>query len=167
MRKREVRRHRYSTGYVECLEDESSRQFLAVEGLPDVPGVFTPREFDATGESGVGTDALKIGYGEEGEGFYCVDRESGAVLYVESYEGTEYFVNSSLQAFAKCLERFHRETSALATGSESFQCEELAVVLRRGIEDLDPRAVSEDSGFWASLLFDVAIGDYCGDGDSE
>lgn len=139
-------------------------------GLPDVPGVFTASEStpqETPQELVAGRGTLKIGYGEEGEGFYCVDRESGAVLYVESYERSGFFVNSSPQTFAKCLELFQEETSRLTVELDPSEFEEAAASLGRGIEEIDSPAMSEDPGFWRSLLFDVAIGDYCGDSESE
>ncbi|GAA4588258.1 hypothetical protein GCM10023194_39430 [Planotetraspora phitsanulokensis] len=58
---------------------------------------------------------------------------------------------------------FQTEISGIAAGADPDAFEELADSLSMAIERIDPSALLDDSGFWRSLLFDVAIGDYCGD----
>lgn len=41
--------------------------------------------------------------------------------------------------------------------------EELADLLGRSLGEIDPSALDDDPGFWRSILFDVAIGDYVDD----
>ncbi|WP_405537717.1 hypothetical protein OG787_33580 [Streptomyces sp. NBC_00075] len=41
--------------------------------------------------------------------------------------------------------------------------EKIAESLRRALAEIDPSTLREDPGFWHSLLFDVAIGDYRAD----
>jgi SUKH-4 immunity protein len=163
-----VTTHLYSADYVKCVHDERAREFLVKVGLPTVPGVFTASEL----RSGHGSEApipaagmLRIGYGVEGEGYYYVNCSSAAITYTESYEGSTYLVNSSPQSFADCLDIFQVETSRTmgTMGTNPARLEEAANSIGAAIEAIDSAAMRDDPGFWRSLLFDVANGDYSGD----
>ncbi|MFI1357467.1 SUKH-4 family immunity protein [Streptomyces sp. NPDC020898] len=156
--------HQYSASYVGRVQDRAAREFLTATGLPVASVLFTADEADGPDLGGaVDREVVRIGYDVEGEGSYYVDAETGAVLYVEAYASTEFHVSASPQGFAECLEVFERKTSETAADADPDELEEITNSLRSAIEEIDPSTLREDPGFWHSLLFDVANGDYRAD----
>jgi hypothetical protein len=158
--------HRYSAEYVEIVADPAARDFLAGVGLHVVPGIFTPAESPrdrvfADEAAGV---LLRISLGTEGGGFFGVDLLRGEVIYVAEYDFERFYVNSSPELFAGCLEAFQEHVARCADAGDDADFEEISGSLAGVIEGIDPPAMRDDPGSWRSLLFDMATGDYCGDG---
>lgn len=158
--------HRYLTEYVEMVADTAARDFLADVGLPAVPGMFTPAE--SPGDRIFGDEAagllLRISLGTEGGGFFGVDLLRGEIIYVAEYNLKRFYVNSSPELFAACLEAFQEHVARCADAGDDADYEEISESLGGVLEGIDPPAMHDDPGFWRSLLFDIATGDYCGDG---
>jgi hypothetical protein len=162
--------HRYAVSYVERVEDRAAREFLTTVGLPASVILFTADETEAGGPEGGGAadrEAIRIGYGVEGEGSYYVDCATGAVLYIEEHAYSEFHVSDSPQSFARCLEAFERATSGTTIDTAPEEWTEIAESLERTIAEIDPSALREDPGFWHSLLFDVSSGDYVDEENGE
>jgi hypothetical protein len=154
--------HRYSAEYVEIVADAMARDFLVGVGLPAVPGVFTPAEsaHDRTfGDEAVGV-LLRISLGTEGGGFFGVDLLRGEIIYVAEYNSERFHVNSSPALFARCLEAFQRHVARCVDVGDDAGFEAISDSLGRIIREIDSSAMRDDPGFWRSLLFDMAIGDY-------
>jgi SUKH-4 immunity protein len=158
--------HQYSAGYVDPVTDTEIREFLVGVGMPLVPGIFTAMESESDPTFGGEADGvlLWIGYDTEGEGFYGVDCRSGEVFNVAEYNFKRFYVNSSPQRFAQCLTAFREWTSRVPCDADPVEFEEISKSLGGAIAQIDPTALCEDPGFWGSLLFDVANGDYCNEG---
>ncbi|MFJ3301493.1 SUKH-4 family immunity protein [Streptomyces bacillaris] len=133
--------------------------------LPVEHVLFSASEVASGGgtETVEGRDILKLGSGGDGDDAYCVDPETGEVLYRGSDDPSPFFVNSSPQKLSECLSVFEVETSQSAGEADPESLEELADLLGRSLGEIDPLALQDDSGFWRSILFDVAIGDYMDD----
>lgn len=156
--------HQYSDSHVGQVQDRAAREFLTTVGLPVASVLFTADEASGPDLDGaMDREAVRIGYDVEGEGSYYVECGTGAVLHVEEYTFTEFHVSASVQSFAECLEVFERRTSETAADADSDELEKIAESLRRALAEIDPSTLREDPGFWHSLLFDVAIGDYRAD----
>ncbi|MFE3942752.1 SUKH-4 family immunity protein [Streptomyces sp. NPDC059118] len=157
--------HRYSIEYVACVRNSAARDYLSSVGLPVEHVLFSASE--AAGGGGVekveGRDLLKLGSGGDGDDAYCVDSETGEVFYRSSGDPSLFSVNSSPQKLSECLRVFELETARSAGEGEPETLEELADLLGRSIGEIDPSALRDDPGFWRSILFDVAIGDYVDD----
>ena len=159
--------HRYAVLYVERVRDRAAREFLTTVGLPSASLLFTADEAAARGrEQGHPADreVVRLGYDVEGEGSYYVDCATSAVLYVEAHAFTAFHVSGSPRTFAECLAVFERKTSQAPVDAEREGWEDIAGSLRQSLAEIDPSTLRDDPGFWHSLLFDVAIGDY---GDEE
>ncbi|RBQ20031.1 hypothetical protein DP939_09370 [Spongiactinospora rosea] len=154
-----MKNHHYSVDCVEPVQDDVARAFLVKVGLPARSGIFAATEAER-GDVVGGRNVLRLGYGTEGEGFYYVDCHDGAVLYVEEYESTEYHVNASPRHFSECLTVYAARTSDATPETGPEELEVLAAALRTEIERIDASSLADDPGFWRSLLFDVANGDY-------
>ncbi|MFF1449374.1 hypothetical protein ACFVYF_14655 [Streptomyces sp. NPDC058274] len=69
-------------------------------------------------------------------------------------------MNFSLRNFSKCLILFEGEVARSADEVDPEFLEELTGLLVTLIAEVDPPTLEDDPGFWRSILFDVAIGDY-------
>ncbi|GAA3807083.1 SUKH-4 family immunity protein [Streptomyces phyllanthi] len=71
-------------------------------------------------------------------------------------------MSNSPRDFAACLDVLDRGISEAPKepNPEPEDWEEVAASLQQAIEAIDPSALHDDPGFWYSLLFDVANGDY-------
>ncbi|MGA4856447.1 SUKH-4 family immunity protein [Streptomyces koyangensis] len=154
--------HQYSIEYIACVRKSAAREYLFSIGLPVEHVLFSASE--AAGGGGVenveGRDLLKLGSGGDGDDAYCVDSETGEVLYRGSDDPSLFFVNSSPRKFSECLSVFEVETVRSAGEDDPEMLEELADLLGRSLGEIDPLALRDDPGFWRSILFDVTIGDY-------
>jgi SUKH-4 immunity protein len=155
--------HRYSAKYVEIVADTAARDFLVGVGLPAVPGVFAPAE--PPSDRAFGNEAtgvlLRIDDGTEGGGFFGVGCLHGEIIYVAEFNSRRFYVNSSPELFARCLEAFHDHVLRCPDAGDRTELEGISDSLSKIIEGIDPSAMRDDPGFWHSLLFDVANGDYC------
>jgi len=152
--------HRYSAEYAEVVADAAARGFLVDLGLPAVPGVFTPAESPQErvfGDAAAGA-LLRISLGTEGGGFFGAGLLHGEIIYVTEYNSQRFYVNSSPELFAGCLEAFQEHAARCASAGADFEA--IAESLGEAIERIDPPALRDDPGFWRSLLFDMANGDY-------
>ncbi|MEU2820789.1 SUKH-4 family immunity protein [Streptomyces bacillaris] len=155
--------HHYSIEYVACVRNSAAREYLSSIGLPVEHVLFSASEAAGGGAENVeGRDLLKLGSGGDGDDTYCVDSETGEVLYRGSDDPPLFFVNSSPQKLSECLSIFEVETARSAGEDDPEMLEELADLLGRSLGEIDPLALQDDPGFWRSILFDVAIGDYVG-----
>lgn len=158
---------RYAAEYVECVRDGAAREFLVTVGLPAMHVVFVARE--APGDRAVlrvaDRELLAIGLAtESGDvGAYHVDCGTGEVVYVDAQASSELHVNASPELFANCLRLFESRIEDAVEGSGDPDPEQLAELLEVEISRIDGSALADDSGFWRSLLDDVAIGDYTED----
>ncbi|MER7335703.1 MULTISPECIES: SUKH-4 family immunity protein [unclassified Micromonospora] len=159
---------RYSPEYVECVRDVSARSFLVAVGLPARHDIFTALEMPGEGAALMieGLEVLKIGVGSESDdvGVYCIDCDTGSVIYVNLHDLESVFVNSSPAIFAHCLAEFDAQVAGAVQGPGETDPEDLAQLLEAGITNIEPMALADDAGFWRSLLNDVAVGDYTDDG---
>jgi hypothetical protein len=156
--------HRYSAKYVEIVADPAARDFLVSVGLPAVPGVFAPAEPAsgcAFGDEATGV-LLRIDDGTEGGGFFGVGRLHGEIIYVAEFNSKRFYVNSSPELFARCLEAFQGHILRCPDAGDCRELDGISDSLGKVIEGIDPSAMRDDPGFWRSLLFDVANGDYRG-----
>jgi hypothetical protein len=156
--------HRYSAKYVEIVADTAARDFLVSVGLPAVPGVFAPAEpasDRAVGDEPTGV-LLRIDDGTEGGGFFGVGRLRGEIIYVAEFNSERFYVNSSPELFARCLDAFQDHILRCADAGDRTELEAISDSLGKVIQGIDPSAMRDDPGFWRSLLFDVANGDYSG-----
>ncbi|WP_330348708.1 SUKH-4 family immunity protein [Streptomyces sp. NBC_00582] len=146
----------------ERVRQAAAREFLVTGGLPSsASGLFTAAESEGSEPERIGgRDVVRIGNDGEGDGGYFVDCATGAVLYVAAYAFTEFHVSESPQSFVRCLEEFERATSGAPRDADPDEWTRIAESLERTIAATDPSALREDPGFWHSLLFDVASGDY-------
>ena len=122
---------------------EQSSIFIAAEG----------------GERSVdGRDLLQVSVVENG-GAYFIDRDSGEIMLWDEEIGNLVYVNASPREFGTSVTVFEEA----ATGSSQDEAEEIAARLRVELSAIDPTALRDETGFWQSLLMDVAIGDYAAD----
>ncbi|MFF4588043.1 SUKH-4 family immunity protein [Streptomyces sp. NPDC001388] len=151
-----------NTMSLEHVRKAIAREFLVSGGLlSSASALFTAAESEVSEPERIGgRDVVRIGDDGEGDGRYFVDCATGAVLYVEAYASTEFHVSDSPQSFVRCLEEFERATSGASGDADPDEWTEIAESLERAIMAIDPSALREDPGFWHSLLFDVANGDY-------
>ncbi|WP_224277942.1 SUKH-4 family immunity protein [Streptomyces sp. LS1784] len=156
--------YRYSIGYVACVRNSAARDYLSSVGLPVEHVLFSAAE-DAGGgvESAGGRSLLELGFGGDGDDAYCIDCETGEVFYRGSGDPSLYFVNSSPQKLSEFLSVFEFEVARSTVEDDLETLEELADLLGRSFGEIDPSALRDDPGFWRSILFDVAIGDYVDD----
>jgi hypothetical protein len=155
---------RYSAEYVKVVADTAARDFLTVVGLPAVPGVFTPAQSpsDRVFADEAAGALLRVSDGIEGGGFFGVSCLHGEVIYVAEFNSRRFYVNSSPELFARCLEAFQQYTMRCTDAGDHAGFEEISNSLGGVIDGIDPSARRDDPGFWHSLLFDVANGDYRG-----
>ncbi|NUL05966.1 SUKH-4 family immunity protein [Streptomyces lunaelactis] len=140
------------------------REYLSSVGLPVEHVLFSASEAAGGGVSKVeGRDLLKLGSGGDGDDAYCVDCGTGEVLYVGDGGPPLFLVNSSPRNLSECLNVFELEITRSAGEADPAMLEELADLLGRSLGEIDPSALDDDPGFWRSILFDVAIGDYVDD----
>jgi hypothetical protein len=156
--------YRYSIEYVACVKNSTARECLSSVGLPVEHVLFSASEAAGGGvEKNEGRNLLKLGSGGDGDDAYCLDCENGEVLYRGSGDPSLFFVNSSPQKLSECLNVFELETARSAGEDDPATLEELADLLGRLLGEIDSPALQGDPGFWRSILFDVAIGDYVDD----
>ncbi|MBT2487500.1 SUKH-4 family immunity protein [Streptomyces sp. ISL-96] len=153
--------HHYSIEYVACVMNVAARECLSLVGLPVEHVLFAASEAAGGGIVRVdGRDLLKLGSGGDGDNAYRVDCETGEVLYVGTDNPSTFLVNSSPQNLCECLNVFELEIARSSGEDDPAMLEELAKLLGRSLEEIDSSALQGDRGFWRSILFDVAIGDY-------
>jgi hypothetical protein len=153
--------HRYSVEYAALVRNSAARGYLSSVGLPAEHVLFSASEADSgTVENAERRDLLELGSGGDGADAYCVDCESGEVLYRSSDDSSLFFVNSSPQKFSEFLSAFERETARSAGEDNPEMLEGLADLLARSFHEIDASALLDDPGFWRSIIFDVATGDY-------
>lgn len=162
--------HRYAVSYVVHVREKAAREFLCTIGLPVESRLFTAEEalagqdHDHLVTQGAVLVGLEVGDAAVGPASYYVDCETGSVSYVTADGLASFHVSDSPRAFAACLEVFDRGISAALRETksepETEDWEEVAESLQQAIEAVDPAALRDDPGFWRSLLFDVANGDY-------
>lgn len=153
--------HRYSIEYVACVRNSAAREYLSSVGLPVEHVLFSASESAGSGiEKTEDRDLLKMGSGGDGDDAYCVDCETGEVLYRTSDDPSLFSVNSSPRKFSECLYVFELETARSVREGDPEALEELADLLGSSLAGIDLSALRDDPGFWRSILFDVAIGDY-------
>ncbi|MFF4231330.1 SUKH-4 family immunity protein [Streptomyces sp. NPDC001820] len=146
------------------MRNSTAREYLSSVGLPVEHVIFSASEAAGGGvKETEGRDLLKLGSGGDGDDAYCVDCENGEVLYRGGGDPSLFFVNSSPQKLSECLNVFELETARSAGGDDPAALEELADLLGRSLGEIDSSALQDDPGFWRSILFDVAIGDYMDD----
>lgn len=140
------------------------RGYLASVGLPVDHVLFSAAE-SADGGIGrsEGRDLLSLGSGGDGDDVYCIDCETGEVFYGGPGDVPSFFVNSSPRELSEFLSVFEAETGRSAGEDDPTALEELADLLMRSFKRIDSAALVDDPGFWRSILFDVAIGDYSDD----
>lgn len=156
--------YRYSIEYIACVRDLAAREYLSSIGLPVDHILFSASESAGGGVEEVeGREFLKLGSGGDGDDAYCVDCETGEVFYVVYGDPALFFVSSSPQKLSQCLNVFELEIGRAAGKADPATLEELADLLARTLGEIDPSALEDDPGFWRSILFDVAIGDYVDD----
>jgi len=155
--------HKYSSEYVECVQVLAVREFLIDIGLPVDHVLFsaTQAPYEVRVEEIGGRSFLRVGFGaHDSEDSYCVDCASGEVVYLSRIDMSESHVNASPRQFDDCLRIFESEIAIAVSGDEPIGLEALAERLSQGISNIDSSALREDPGFWGSILFDVANGDY-------
>lgn len=154
---------KYSQDYVTCVQDLAARDFLVNVGLPIDHVLFSALEapLEERVEEVGGRRLLRVGSGsQDDEDTYCVDCANGEVVYLSRFDMSDSHVSASPRQFAECLLAFESEISSAASESDPELLEALSERVARRISDIDPSSLREDPGFWGSILFDVANGDY-------
>jgi hypothetical protein len=153
-------RWRYSEPYVRDVSGAKDREYLVTVGLPAMSAVFVAGE--ETKESPIiaidGRVMLKLGKrnGVLPDSYY-VACDTGDILSVDPVACLH--VNASPRLFSDCLEIFDDAIK----GKDLREAEGISRSLTARITERDPTAFSEEDGFWASLMWDVAIGDFTPD----
>lgn len=156
---------KFSADAVAVLRDEGSRNFLVDVGLTDTHLLFTaaqPGAMTVSDEAGKLRKFLKIGSSDPLADF-GIDIDTEAVVLVNDQDLSIWHVNSSIQSFAKCLERFTDDCPFGGADVEPEELESLAAAFGRELTAIDPSSLEEDPGFWHDILFDIANGDYSAD----
>lgn len=154
-------RVRYPEAVTAVLASVEARAFLAGEGLPashelvDVVGAGDV----VVEEHSSGRTLLVVGGYEDLER-YCVDAGSGAVVVVSGIDGSVWHLNASAMAFGRSLDAFTARYPFGDAGWEAEEFERAAESFREVLREIDPTSLSDDPGYWHSLLHDIAIGDY-------
>lgn len=151
-----IEMHRYPPEYVASVRAAGAREFLATSGLPEQSSIFAATE---GGERSVDSrDLLQISDTENG-GSYYIDRDSGEIMLWDGETENLNYVNASARQFSACVTALEEATA----GSTVDEAEEIAARLRIEIDAIDTTALRDETGFWQSLLMDIAIGDYADD----
>ena len=150
---------RYSDLEVSALADPAAREWLKVRGLPREHLLFGALEHIEPLVSASGATRLRLGeVGEHDD--LVVDTATGEVIDISADDGREWHVNDSVGQFAVALATFTAANPFYPFGADLDVREAAADRLRTEILRTDPTALREDPGFWNSILFDVAAGDY-------
>jgi len=148
--------HRYPQEYAAPVRIADANDFLVTTGLPEESSIFIAAE---GGERSVdGRDLLQVSEVENG-GAYFIDRDSGEIMLWDGEIGNLVYVNASPRQFGASATLFEEATAE----SSLDEAEEIAARLRVELDAIDPTALRDETGFWQSLLMDVAIGDYAED----
>jgi len=151
-----IRMHHYPQEYAAAVRIADARDFLVTTGLPEQSSIFNAVE---GGERSVdGRDLLQVSDVENG-GAYFIDRDSGEIMLWDGEIGNLAYVNASPRQFGASVTLFEEATAE----SSLDEAEEIAARLRTELSAIDPTALRAETGFWQSLLMDVAIGDYADD----
>lgn len=156
-----MRNQRLLPGQTSAIVAEGARSFLQHEGVP-VDGVLN--EVDEAAGSAVqvgGTVLVRIGRDRSTGGSYVVDGDDGSVGLVGVDLAESVYVNRSPHAFALSLTEFEVAVNSdeIASG-EPEDLERAAERFRARLMEIDPTALGEETGFWGTLIFDLANGDY-------
>ncbi|WP_053755484.1 SUKH-4 family immunity protein [Streptomyces sp. MMG1533] len=156
--------HRYTPESLSSVRDATARRLLAEVGLPSDHLLFAATGPAARSVRANGSERhlLKLGQGGDYDE-YCIDIDSGEIVSLNTEDSSVWHVNESASAFLECLEEFAARFPYGDEESEPEEWEERAGELREALVRIDGTALSEDPGFWHSLLHDVAIGDYAED----
>ncbi|GAA4018456.1 SUKH-4 family immunity protein [Streptomyces sp. NBC_01352] len=156
--------HRYTPESLSSVRDANARRLLTEVGLPEDHLLFTatsPAERTVRA-NGSERRLLKLGQGGDYDE-YCIDIDSGEIVSLNTEDSSVWHVNESASTFLQCLEEFATRFPYGDEETEPEVWEELAGQLGEALSRIDRTTLSEDPGFWHSLLHDVAIGDYAED----
>lgn len=158
--------HEYSVEYVASVQVPAVRDYLTSIGLPVDHVLFSAME-DSSGdgmELVSGRHLLVIGAGApDTADMYGVDCVSGEVVYVSRVDTSASHVSVSPRQFDECLRVFEVEIANTGSGDDPEGLEEVSERLAERLVEIDSSIQREDPGFWGSILFDVANGDYIDD----
>lgn len=152
---------KYQGTVTAVLASVEARSFLAEEGLPTAHELFDVLDpADAIVEQhSSGRTFLFVGVAE-GVERYGIDTATGAVVAVNLHDDRVWHINASVMTFARSLDVFAQSCPFGSRGCEREEHEQAADAFRDRLHEIDPTSLREDPGFWHTLLFDIAIGDY-------
>jgi hypothetical protein len=139
----------------------ATQRHLIEEGLPDghlLFEIYPPSDVTVRRLPG-GTDGLIIG-SDHGDLDLCIDMTSGVVVEVNRTDDSLWHVNGDVQKFAQCLEEFRRRYPFGESSNDPEATDAAAHALMTAIRQIDDTALDDEHGYWDSILFDIANGDY-------
>jgi hypothetical protein len=152
---------RYAESVLAPLEDSRAKAYLQAQGLPDehlLFAAYAPAEVSVK-ESGGGRRWLCVG--SLGDGRHLgVDLQTGEAADIDEDAGETWHVNADVEKFAATLVAFERMFPFYPADNDMERKERAAEALRALILEIDPTAFDEDPGYWNTVVFDVANGDY-------
>jgi len=94
----------------------------------------------------------------------CLDVNDGTVVeYIGSNDGPVRFMNSSIEAFNRCVEAAIRRYPYYGLNSDLSDRHTISTELAEQIAAIDPAALADKDSFWSTFVDDVEIGDYASD----
>lgn len=143
------------------IVDGDVRSFLEDRGIP-VGGALV--ELDSGAGDAVeidGAEMVRVGKDRSTGGFYVVSGADGRIYHVDLEHSEMIYVNCSPSAFASSLNEFENAVqSDEVTGGDLDDAEIAAERFRKRLIEVDPTAMQDETGFWGTLVFDLASGDY-------
>jgi hypothetical protein len=155
---------RYPEATVAEVHDDDARSFLVEQGVPTDHLLFRANDPSEVFRIESNDGRIWVCIGSVGESEHlCVDARTGSVAGINPDTGDVWHVNSSVRAFAQSLAVFADGYPFYPPDNDAEQQEQAAERLRRTLLNIDATALREDPGFWNTILFDVANGDYTDD----
>lgn len=136
----------------------ASRRCLSTRGLPARNVLFRAEQSPRTltladryviiGQTSAG---LLIGLGPDSGEVVAINRDD---------DDRPWHANADIDKFISSIEEFDDRAPFYSGSLTTDQLEDSAMALRSTLAEIDPTSVSDEGGFWDSLVFDVGLGDY-------
>lgn len=152
---------RYTEEAVAPLESSQAKAYLVHQGMPEDHLLFRAYSSDEVHPAASPDGRTWLCVGEVGDAEkLCVDVRSGHVADLNDISGEVWHVNASVAQFAQSLAAFAARFPFYPADDDMERKEKAAENLRSVLSSLDPTALEGDAGYWDTILFDVANGDY-------
>jgi hypothetical protein len=138
-----------------------AQRYLVDHGLPDQHLLFKiyPPSDVTVRRMPDGNEALLIGV-DRNVLDLCIDGRSGAVIEVNRIDESVWHVNGSVRQFVECLEEFNRRYPFGESSNDLDAAEMAADEFASAVREIDDAALDTEQGYWDSVIFDIANGDY-------